>query len=241
MFRLKNILENEMSITTFVLGDSGSGKSTALRNLNPDESFLIQIRPKPLPFKSNKWRQREKQEDGTWTDGNIFVSDSPNKIVHLLRKLPPHVKTVIIDDFQYLMSNEFMRSVTDELQGNAVFHKYNCLAKNAYEVIDTATNCPADKRIYIMAHTQTDDFGKTSIKTIGKLLDEKIVLEGMVTIVLRTQVINGNYLFSTHNNGNDTVKTPIGMFDEDLIDNDLNAVDTAICDYYGIRKGNNNV
>ena len=76
-----------------------------------------------------------------------------------MRKLPDHVKTRTIHDFQYLMSNEFMRSVTDELQGNAVFRKYNCLAKNAYEVIDTATNCLSNKRIYIMAHTQTDKFG----------------------------------------------------------------------------------
>ena len=112
------------------------------------------------------------------------------------------------------MSNEFMRSVTDELQGNAVFRKYNCFAKNAYEVIDTATNCLSNKRIYIMAHTQTDKFGWTSIKTIGKLLDEKIVLEGMVTIVLRTQVINGNYLFSINNNGHDTVKTPVDIINK---------------------------
>ncbi|PIT55401.1 AAA family ATPase [Snodgrassella alvi] len=230
-----------MSITTFVLGDSGTGKSTSLRNLDPKTSFLIQIRQKPLPFKSKEWCQREKREDDTWTDGNIFVSDNSDKIVRILRRLPDHVKTIIIDDFQYLMSNEFMRSVTDELQGNAVFHKYNCLAKNAYEVIDAATSCPTDKRIYIMAHTQTDEMGRTSIKTIGKLLDEKIVLEGMVTIVLRTQVINGNYLFSTHNNGNDTVKTPIDMFERDLIGNDLNEVDTVICDYYGIEKGSNNV
>lgn len=231
-----------MSITTFVLGASGTGKSASLRNLNPDTSFLIQIRQKPLPFKSDKWAQREKLKDETWSNGNVFVSDDASKIVRILRKLPDHVKTVIIDDFQYLMSNEFMRSVTDELQGNAVFHKYNCLAKNAYEVIDTATNCPSDKRIYILAHTQTDDYGRTSIKTIGKLLDEKIVLEGMVTIVLRTQVINGNYLFSTHNSGSDTVKTPLDMFNQDLIENDLDMVDTAICEYYGLlKKEKNNV
>lgn len=230
-----------MSITTFVLGESGTGKSTSLRNLNPESSFLIQIRQKPLPFKSKNWRQIERQDNDSWSDGNIFVSDNPAKIVRVLRKLPDHVKTIIIDDFQYLMSNEFMRSVTDELQSNAVFHKYNCLAKNAYEVIDTATNCPHDKRIYIMAHTQTDEFGRTSIKTIGKLLDEKIVLEGMVTIVLRTQVINGNYLFSTHNNGHDKVKTPVDMFNEDLIENDLNAVDTAICEYYDIGKESENI
>lgn len=222
-----------MSITTFILGESGTGKSTALRNLNPQHTLLIQIRPKPLPFRSPEWRIRAKGEDGT-ASGNIFVSDDPRKIILMLQNLSDQFDVVVIDDFQYLMSNEFMRGVTDEAKGNSQFMKFNHIAKNAFDVIDAATQCPAGKRIYILAHTQTEDSGKVRIKTVGKLLDEKIVLEGMVTIVLRTQVINGNYLFATHNNGNDTVKTPMGMYQDDLIDNDLSEVDKTICRYYGL-------
>ena len=95
---------------------------------------------------------------------------------------------------------------------------------------------PDHKRVYILSHTSTDDFGKTKIKTVGKLLDEKIVLEGLVTIVLRTGVQNGKYLFSTQNSGADTVKSPIGLFDDELIDNDLAAADAAIFNYYGLQE-----
>ena len=102
----------------------------------------------------------------------------------------------------------------------------------ALDVITTATSLAEQKRVYILSHTSTDDFGKVKIKTIGKLLDEKIVLEGLVSIVLRTSVTNGNYMFSTKNNGYDTVKSPLGLFDADLIENDLLAVDQAIKSYY---------
>jgi len=91
-----------------------------------------------------------------------------------------------------------------------------------------------DKRIYILAHSTTDDTGKTKAKTIGKLLDEKITIEGLLTIVLRTAVINGNYLFLTQNNGSDTTKSPIDMFPTEHIPNDLAEVDKAICEFYGI-------
>jgi hypothetical protein len=90
------------------------------------------------------------------------------------------------------------------------------------------------KRVYILAHTQEDESGRVKVKTIGKLLDEKITMEGLLTIVLRTAVINGTYLFSTQNSGLDTVKTPMQMFDTDHIPNDLADVDRAICSYYQI-------
>ncbi|MEG2267672.1 MAG: ATP-binding protein, partial [Acinetobacter sp.] len=88
--------------------------------------------------------------------------------------------------------------------------------------------------VYILSHTEEDQHGKTKIKTIGKMLDEKITLEGMVTICLQTAVINDQNLFVTKNNGNTTVKSPMGMFDSDHIENDLNLVDQAICEFYGL-------
>lgn len=83
-------------------------------------------------------------------------------------------------------------------------------------------------------NTQTDDFGKTKAKTIGKLLDEKITLEGLFSIVLKTEAAGGKYVFHTQNSGSDTVKSPMGLFDADTVDNDLSAVDNAIRAYYGI-------
>ena len=88
--------------------------------------------------------------------------------------------------------------------------------------------------MHVSGTTATDEQGKTRIKTIGKLLDEKIVLEGLVTIVLRTLRINEAYIFATQNSGSDTTKSPLGLFEDEHIENDLAAVDSAICDYYGI-------
>jgi len=216
-----------MSIATMILGESGTGKSTSLRNLDPEHTLLIQPVKKPLPFRSSDWKPAGK--DG----GSVFVTDHSATIVAAMQRTKKEI--IVIDDFQYLLANEFMRRVTDVETGNAAFAKYNEIARHAWDVLMAANSLPDYKRVYILSHTSTDDFGKTKIKTIGKLLDEKIVMEGLVTIVLRTVVQNGNYLFSTRNNGADTVKSPLGLFDEELIENDLAAVDSAIFTYYGLQ------
>lgn len=211
-----------------ILGESGTGKSTSLRNLDPAHTLLIQMVKKPLPFRSAEWKPVG--HDG----GCVIVADDSNKIVNYMTKTRKEI--IVIDDFQYLLANEFMRRVTDVAKGNEAFAKYNEIARHAWDVLMAATNLPDNKRVYILSHTSTDDFGKTKIKTIGKLLDEKIVMEGLVTIVLRTVVQNGNYLFSTRNSGADTVKSPLGLFDDELIENDLAAVDAAIFNYYGLPQ-----
>lgn len=218
-----------MSIATLIIGESGTGKSTSLRNLNPEETLLIQAVKKPLPFRSNGWKPVVKGEGGS-----IFVTDESAKIVAAVTRTDKSI--IVIDDFQYVLANEFMRRVTDNETGNSAFAKYNEIARHAWDVLMAASALPDNKRVYILSHTSTDDFGKTKIKTIGKLLDEKIVLEGLVTIVLRTIKANEKYVFSTQNSGSDTVKSPIGLFDSEQIENDLLAVDNAICDYYGITQ-----
>jgi len=217
-----------MSIATMVLGESGTGKSTSLRNLDPAHTLLIQTVRKPLPFRSNEWKPATKE------GGSVFVTDSSAQIVEAMKRTKKEI--IVIDDFQYLLANEFMRRVTDVEVGNAAFAKYNEIARHAWDVLMAATSLSEFKRVYILSHTSTDDFGKTKIKTIGKLLDEKIVLEGLVTIVLRTVVQNGNYLLSTRNSGSDTVKSPLGLFDDELIDNDLALVDAAVFNYYGLQE-----
>jgi hypothetical protein len=218
-----------MSIATLIIGESGTGKSTSMRNLKPEETLLIQAVKKPLPFRSKDWKPAVKGEGGS-----VFVTDESAKIAAAMERTEKPI--IVVDDFQYVLANEFMRRVTDNETGNSAFAKYNEIARHAWDVLMKAAGLPDHKRVYILSHTSTDDFGKTKIKTIGKLLDEKIVLEGLVTIVLRTMKVNDKYVFSTQNNGSDTVKSPIGLFDSDHIENDLQAVDNAICDYYGITQ-----
>lgn len=218
-----------MSIATLIIGESGTGKSTSMRNLDPQETLLIQAVKKPLPFRSKEWKPVVKGEGGT-----VFVTDESAKIVAAMERTDKDI--IVIDDFQYVLANEFMRRVTDNETGNSAFAKYNEIARHAWDVLMKATSLPDHKRVYILSHTSTDDFGKTKIKTIGKLLDEKIVLEGLVTIVLRTLKVNDQYVFTTKNSGSDTVKSPMGLFESEHIENDLLAVDKAICEYYGTTQ-----
>ena len=218
-----------MSIATLILGESGTGKTASLRNLDPSRTLLIQAIRKPLPFKAKGWKPFNKVA----RTGNMLVTDNSVQIERAMKAFTSPV--VVIDDWQYILANEFMKR-SDE-KG---FEKFTEIGRHAWDVMRAAAAGPAERRVYVLAHTQSDEFGRTKIKTIGKLLDEKITVEGIVTICLRTQVDNARgddekYLFSTHNSGLDTVKSPMGMFDEQLIPNDLAAVDRAICAYYGIE------
>lgn len=216
-----------MSIATLILGQSGTGKTTSLRNLDPAHTLLIQAVRKPLPFRAIGWGWFDKDKNPT---GNIFVTDQATQIIKLMKGTKRDV--IVLDDFQYILANEFMRRVLDKETGNAAFAKYNEIAHNAWSILMTASQLADEKRVYILGHTQEDENGRIKAKTIGKLLDEKITLEGLLTIVLRTAAINGQFLFTTQNNGLDTVKSPLGLFDSDQIDNDLAVVDAAVFSYY---------
>ena len=216
-----------MSIATIIIGQSGTGKSASMRNLDPANTLLIQAIKKPLPFKSTGWKD-------VHAGGNIYLSDNSMQICNAMKKTSRDI--IVIDDFQYTMANEFMRRVTDQEAGASAFQKYNEIAKNAWDILNCASSLPDNKRVYFLSHSQADENGNVKIKTIGKLLDEKITIEGMVSIVLRTSLVNGNYLFSTVNSGHDTTKAPIGLFENELIENDLAFVDAAICNYYELTK-----
>ena len=212
-----------MSIATMIIGESGTGKTTSLRNLNPADVLLIQAVKKPLPFRSSGWKQATKATP----DGSLFATDDSRAIIAAMQRTKRPI--IVLDDFQYILANEFMRR-SDE-RG---YDKFTDIARHAWDILMTAGSLEGSQRVYILAHSSTDESGRIKAKTIGKMLDEKITIEGLLTIVLRTQVTNGIYLFSTQNNGSDTVKSPIGMFDSELIDNDLAAIDARICTYFDI-------
>lgn len=212
-----------MSIATMILGESGTGKSASMRNLNPTDTLLIQAVRKPLPFKAANWKPIGKDQPGT-----VFVSDNAALICNAMMRTKR--KVIVIDDWQYVLANEYMRR--SEERG---YEKFTDIGRHAWDILMAAGSLPDDVRVYILAHTQTDELGRTRIKTIGKMLDEKITPEGLVTIVLRTVVSDGQYQFSTRNSGSDTTKAPMGLFDADRINNDLAEVDAAICAYYDIH------
>jgi len=214
-----------MGIPVLILGESGCGKSTSIRNLNPDDTVIIQPVKKRLPFRNDF-------TDMTKEGGQVKATDSAEMICKMITGAAKAGKKVfIIDDFQYVMANEFMRRSKEKS-----YDKFNDIGFNAWSVINHAQGVSGDMRIYFMSHVETDLSGKTKIKTIGKMLDEKITLEGMFTIVLGANVSDGNYTFTTQNNGSNTVKSPMGMFEDLNIDNDLQMIDNTIIEYYNLEK-----
>ena len=203
-----------MGIPVMILGESGSGKSSSMRNFAPNEIGIINVGKKPLPFRSQI---------------KPFNSDNYTKIVDVMQKAK--AKSIVIDDCQYLMANEFMRNA--KVTG---FQKFTDIALNFWSLVQIVIDqLPDDVIVYFLGHIERDVNGNEKFKTIGKMLDEKITIEGLFTIVLKTVVSDGKYQFSTQTNGMDTVKSPLGMFSEPLIENDLKMVDETIRDYYNIK------
>ena len=210
-----------MSIATLVLGNSGSGKSTSLRNLDPEKTLLIQCIKKPLPFRAIGWKTRITLK----SDGNVIQTSDPVMIEKIMRQSRHEI--VVIDDYQSVMVNELLSRSSEK-----GYDKFTDIAKSAWHVFNAAGDLAEHRRVYILAHTQTDDFGQVRMKTVGKMVDNTLVPEGYFTIVLRTEVVNGNYKFSTQTNGQDCAKSPFGMFPYLHIDNDLAQVDAQIAEFY---------
>lgn len=205
-----------MGVPVLILGESGTGKSASLRNFAPEDVGIINVAGKPLPFR-NKLRCLD-------TDDYATIARA------LLGMKTP---SAVIDDAQYLLANEYMRRANE-----TGYQKYSDMANHYWSLIQLVIReLPSDRIVYFMSHIERDQNGNEKVKTIGKLLDEKITVEGMFSIVLKTHVQDGVYTFCTQNSGQDTVKTPIGMFTDREIENDLKKVDDTIRDYYGLRSG----
>ena len=214
------------SNAVLVIGESGSGKSTSLRNLDPSTTFIINVLNKPLPFKGFSKGFKRMSADGK--EGNYYSSDDAGKILRVVKMIDknrPDISTIIIDDFQYVMGNEFVKRATEK-----GFNKFSEIQLHAWEVLESLTTLRDGLNAFVLSHSEITTEGKTKMKTIGKMLDDKITLEGMFTTVLHSVVIDGQYKFVTNTDGVHLAKSPMGMFPL-LIPNDLNEVIKIIHQY----------
>lgn len=212
-----------MGIPVLIIGKSGTGKSRSMKNCVGKDFGLIRVLKKPLPFKG--------QISGNYSHDYTLI----NKAV-VSKQWP---KSIVIDDAGYLITGQFMDGHNSTGKGNAVFTLYNDMADNFYRMIQNISeNAPDDRIVYIIMHEDTNEFGDIKPKTIGKLLDEKVCIEGMCTIVLRA-IHTDDYYFVTQARDGAVSKSPDDMFDSVEIPNDLLTVDNAIRDYYGIMNPKN--
>jgi len=207
-----------MAQMLLIMGESGTGKSTSMRNCDPATTAVVNPVGKPLPFK------------GKFTMLNSEVES--RKICKFMKEqAAAGKKLIVVDDFQYILSVPYMNRIKEN-----GWDKWNDFGANYFEIIEVCKELPDDVVVAYMTHTETLDNGVTTIKLIGKLLREKITIEGLFTIVLRTGVNEGKYYFYTQNSGKDTVKSPMGMFPAYAIDNDLNYIADKIRNFYEVGE-----
>lgn len=228
-----------MSDLIGIAGLSGSGKTTSVKDLNPKETFVISVLGKPLPFAGSKknYTELKQDKDKKWV-GNFYRSnkvDSIIKVFKVIDKAMPHIKHIIIDDSNYLMSCEAMDR--SEEKG---YDKHTQMAKHYYECLMAATTLRDDIKVFVISHTENvgdviNPYYK--LKTLGKMLDSTVNIDGLFTYLLYTEIIedsNGDLqrVFRTNTiKGEDTCKTPMGCFKELYIPNNLQIVADTIDKY----------
>ena len=222
-----------------IVGESGSGKTTSIRNLDPNETFIISTTGKRPGIKGAKKKYQDFKviKETKEMSGNFYTSSNIESIKQMMKIVNlkmPNVKVLIIDDFQYLQAFEAMARVDEKGYG-----KFTDMAKHAYEALKTGMDMRDD--LFIVVSTHSENTGDNlnpyyKIKTQGKMLDSVITLEGLFTYVLFTRVIKDEsdkvqYKFLTNSDGTCTAKSPMGLFEDLLIDNDLDYVVKKIQEY----------
>lgn len=219
-----------------VIAESGAGKSTSIENLDPKETFIINVANKPLPFKG--WKKKYILWSKDNPSGNLYTGSTAQQIEACLgyvNSKRPEIKTIVVDDFQYMSSFEFF-----DRSDEKGYEKFTQIGANLARIARMPKDLRDDLTVIFLTHAEesTDLEGKRKFKakTIGRMVDEKLSLEGLFSIVLFGKVKkdkDGNirYVFETHNNGENTCKSPKGMFPDFEIPNDLAYVKQAIQDY----------
>jgi len=224
-----------MAQSVLVIADSGSGKSTSMRNLDPKETFIINIANKPLPFKG--WKKNYNNISKDNPKGNMTSASSANGIIKAIQHVNdkmPHITNLVIDDWQYMSSFEYFDRASEK-----GYDKFTQIAANLAQVAKMPKDLRDDLFVFFLTHSEesTDVNGhrKVKAKTIGKMIDNTLTLEGLFSIVLFGRVKKMEegleYGFDTQNNGENTCKSPMGMFEESFIDNDLQLVKDCIKSY----------
>lgn len=225
-----------MAQSVLIIAESGSGKSTSIETLNPAETFIINVANKPLPFKG--WKTKYKQWSKETPNGNLYAKPEADSIVACMRYVSekrPEIKTIVIDDFQYMSGFEYMEKALEK-----GYDKFTKMASNLSKVATLPKDLRDDLTVFFLTHAEesTDIEGnrKLKAKTIGKMIDNVLTLEGLFSIVLfgkvkKSKETGVKYVFETQNNGENTCKSPRGMFSTFEVPNDLGLVKKAIEDY----------
>ena len=230
---VEEILENRRKLNmngmgVLLMGASGSGKSTSLRNLPAEETAIINITNKPMPFRNKDNKKIVCLKDIEAKDYDELYK----KIIQAIKGTSKRI--VVVDDSSYMMSFENFEKAT-----NKGYDKFTTMAKNYYDLIKSAISCDGEKIVYIITHEEIDDVNQLyRPKTIGKMLSNQLVIEGLFSIVLRSVYKNGEYIFQTQNDGTSVCKSPMDMFEQKEMPNDLFEVDKLIREYYGFKPIN---
>ena len=215
-----------MAEKILILAKSGSGKSTALRTMDPKTTMVIQPKKKRLPFPHKDWAKWDKAS----STGSIFQINTFSGIKAVLTKMEEvGKKTIIIDDFVYVLADRVMNDI--DIKG---FDKWTELAADFNDLMTHIDNMHEDIRVYIMTHVDEDDVGRVKMKTAGKLIDNLLTPEGMFTIVLGMTKNDSGSFFITNGGSMTPYKSPMDMWEDKQIPNDLRAVDDRICEFYDI-------
>jgi len=215
-----------MAIPVLILGRSGSGKTYSIKNFQPDEVGVISVEKGRLPFKTDIKTIRV-PKDPTKGDARDAAQLNTAKYVWIMNAIRmAKAKSIVIDDSQYLLVNELFDRAYEK-----GYDKFTDMAKKFRDLVHFVNDLDDDDKIvYFLHHSETDTDGREKVKTIGKMLDEKLTVEGCFDIVIYC----ADHKFFTQANGQSTAKTPEGMFELE-IPNDLKAVDVAIREYYGLE------
>jgi len=224
-----------MAQSVLVIADSGTGKSTAIRTLDSKSTFIINIANKPLPFKG--WKKDYTMISKENSKGNMTSTSTAPGIVKAMQHVNdkmPHITNLVIDDWQYMSSFEYFDRCNEK-----GYDKFTQIAANLAQVAKMPKDMREDLTIFFLTHSEetTDVNGhrKVKAKTIGKMIDNTLTLEGLFSIVLFGRVKKTEdgleYGFDTVNNGENTCKTPMDMFDNPFINNDLQLVKDCIVEY----------
>ena len=234
-----------MATGVLLIGSTGTGKSTAIESLNPEETMVISISGKPLPFRGHKkkytkmvldidnWNRAEGTYPKVLEKGNIYhVKDilgswRVTKAVLEMCLKSKKYKNIIIDDFGYLIINEYLHKIR---LNDRSWDRFEDIADHIQQIVSTINNDDSDKLVILTAHEEVDSFGYKKLKTIGKMLDEKICIEGLFSIVLFSEHTDEGYYFVTQADSS-SGKSPRGMFEELRIQNDCQFVRDKILEY----------